>query len=299
MITYKQINKVLGLSVPENIEFHALGLVDSKQFGTLTFCNDKRFIRTVNSNPNITGVFIKDDMKQDIIDTKTVIAVDDPYWSFFTLANYIGELNYTQSPSIVDPSAQIHETAHVSDFNVKIGKNVTVGPNVTIMPDVEIHDNCMIQANTVLGCDDVEAKMTSKGLIYVFHDAKLVINENVRVGANTTIVKGLYGRDTVIGPNSFISADCHISHSVQIGEQCLILNCSINGSVIIGNRVRINPGAVISNQIHIGDNAYITLGAVVIRDIEPHDKVSGNFAINHNRYLYKFIKNFGPIESSA
>lgn len=178
---------------------------------------------------------------------------------------------------------------------MSIGKNVVIGPNSTILPDVIIADGCRVGSNSVLGCDDVEAKNTSKGLLNVFHDGQLILDDNVSIGSNCTLVKGIYSQDTIVKSGSFISNNCHIGHRVQIGNNCLILTCSICGGATIGDNVRINPGAIVSNQIVIGDNAFVTLGSVVIKDVKPNEKVTGNFALEHNRFMYKYIKMFGPL----
>jgi UDP-3-O-[3-hydroxymyristoyl] glucosamine N-acyltransferase len=57
------------------------------------------------------------------------------------------------------------------------------------------------------------------------------------------------------------------------------------GSTVVGDDVWIGPGAIISNELDIGDAAFITLGAVVTKNIARGEKVSGNFAIPHSRFL--------------
>ena len=296
MISKNTINDLLGISCNASEDFQHIGLANSDKEKTLSFCLSEKFVHQINANANITGVITTSELESDLNGAKQVIVVDDPLWAFFTLYNGIAEANYTRVPTVIADSAKVHDSAYVSEYNVKIGENVVIGPNTSILADVEIGDGCVIGANTVLGCEDVEVKMTSHGPISVFHESKLIVEDKVSIGANTTVIKGIYGRDTVIGGNTFVSADCHISHGVQIGRHCFILNCSLSGSVTVGNRVRINPGAVISNQVKLGDGAQITLGAVVVKDVKSNEKVAGNFAIEHNRFLYNFTKTFGPIK---
>jgi UDP-3-O-[3-hydroxymyristoyl] glucosamine N-acyltransferase len=59
----------------------------------------------------------------------------------------------------------------------------------------------------------------------------------------------------------------------------------ILGSTVVGNDVWVGPGAIVSNELDIGDKAFITLGAVVTRDVGVGEKVSGNFAVPHDRFL--------------
>lgn len=295
MISKNTINDLLGISCNASEDFQHIGLANSDKEKTLSFCLSEKFVHQINANANITGVITTSELESDLNGAKQVIVVDDPLWAFFTLYNGIAEANYTRVPTVIADSAKVHDSAYVSEYNVKIGENVVIGPNTSILEDVEIGDGCVIGANTVLGCEDVEVKMTSRGPISVFHESKLIVEDNVNVGANVTIAKGIYGRQTIVGSGTFVGVRSYISHGVHVGENCFILNCSICGSADIGNNVRINPGAVISNQVTVGNGAQITLGAVVIKNVKNDEKVAGNFAIDHNRFLYKFTKTFGPI----
>lgn len=295
MITHKDIYEVLGNNIPNTESYQYFGLADSKMINTLTFCDNEKFINQILKNDNISGVFTTNDFQDKFRNHKNIIICKDPRWSFYTLFNSLARKNYIKNPTIIDSSAEIHKTTYVSEYNVSIGKNVIIGPNSTILPDVTIKDNCRVGSNSVLGCDDVEVKNTSQGLLAVFHDGKLILHENVNIGSNCTLVKGIYNQDTIVKSGSFISNNCHIGHRVQIGNNCLILTCSICGGANIGDNVRINPGAIISNQIVIGDNAFVTIGSVVIKDVKANERVSGNFALEHNRFIYKYIKMFGPL----
>jgi UDP-3-O-[3-hydroxymyristoyl] glucosamine N-acyltransferase len=293
VITHAEIFGALGINISKNIAFGQLGLANCSEANTLTFCDDKNYVSVINENDNILGVFCTPEIGIQIENSKELIAVDDPRWYFYTLYNYVARKNYTKIPTVIDKSAKIHETAFVSDYNVIIGKHVMIGPNSTILPDVIVNDNCRIGASSVLGCDDLEIKDTSRGLLKVFHDGKVKLSSDVSIGCNCTITKGFFNQDTTVGSGSFVSNNSFIGHRVQIGVNSLILACIICGSAKIGNNVRINPGAVVSNQINIGDNASVTLGSVVVKDVEQNKKVTGNFAIEHNWFMYKYYKIFG------
>jgi UDP-3-O-[3-hydroxymyristoyl] glucosamine N-acyltransferase len=295
MITYKHINEIIKHEFPENISFNNIGLVGCSEKNTLTYCIDQKYIHPINSNKNITGVIIQEKLKAKLRNDILPILADEPQLAFFKLYNHVHMSLYKKIKTKIDRTAIIHKSSSIAEHNVIIGKNVTIEPNVSILPDVVIGDNCVIKANAVLGVDDVEAKMTSEGLINVFHNGKIIIQENVSIGANTTIVKGVYGQDTIINQGTFVSNNCHIGHSVQIGKDCLILTCFICGSSKVGDCSRISPGAVISNKISIGKNAHISIGAVVIKNVSPNTSVSGNYALEHKRFLYKHIKTYGPL----
>lgn len=289
-----------GLKIPSNIFFDFLGLSNSVTPNTLTFLDDERFIASIVSNDNITGVVSTEKLISSLSNLTTskylnYIISTEPRFDFYKLYNHLAKNNYIRIDSIIHHTAQIHPKAYVSDHNVIIGENVVIGPNVSIFEDVEIGSNTIIGANTVLGCDDAEIKRTSKGLLKVFHDGKLIIGKNVDIGSGCVIDKGFKNLDTVIGDGTLISNYCMVAHSTKIGNNCMILQCIICGSVKIEDDVRVSPGAVISNQIKIGSGADIGIGSIVVKDVPSKAKVSGYYAIDHKKFLYNYVKTFGKI----
>jgi UDP-3-O-[3-hydroxymyristoyl] glucosamine N-acyltransferase len=62
-------------------------------------------------------------------------------------------------------------------------------------------------------------------------------------------------------------------------------NAVVAGSSVLGERVWVGPSATISNGLTVGDDASISLGAVVTRDVAPRARMTGNFAVEHERFL--------------
>lgn len=177
---------------------------------------------------------------------------------------------------------------------VKLGKNVRIGHNCTLDGDITIGDNtiiwnhvtllnrvsvgqeCEIQSGTVIGHDgfayteDADHKKTM-----VKHFGGVSIGDQVLIGENCCINRGTID-DTVIGRGAKIAHLCHVAHNVQIGENVfLISGCIVNGSCQIKNNAYI-AGLVVRNQSVIGENAFVGLGAVVVKDVEPGQTVVGN-----------------------
>lgn len=283
------LKNITGLNSDTDFECKQCGLSNTDIKDTLSFIDSDKYLSELNSNDNITVVITNHNLASRI-KNKTIVLCDDPRYYYYTLYNYIARHNYKKQDSTIADSAQIHPKSFIAEYNVKIGENTIIEPNVTILSDVEIGNNCVIGANSVLGCDDAEIKVTSKRFLKVFHDGKLIIGNNVEIGANCTIDKGFLNKPTIIGDNTKIANTSLVGHCSEIGKNCLILCCIICGSTKIGNSVRINPGATISNTISIGDFAQISIGAVVVENVEPYGRVTGNFAINHNTFLKRFSK---------
>ncbi|MGB0684029.1 MAG: hypothetical protein ACPGOV_15070 [Magnetovibrionaceae bacterium] len=286
-ITHKEIADATGLRFSASVSFSKLALVNERQPDSLSFIDDPAFLPALQANDTIGGVFLTQALAENLASSSLELLVcPDPRWAFYSLFNFLARKRYEDRPSEIDPAAEVHPTAFVSAHNVKIGPRTIVGPKAVILADVQLGADCCVGAGSVLGCDNAEVKKTSQGLLKVFHDGELRISDHVDIGANCTIDKGFSFRDTVIGAGCAIANTTFIGHGAHIGEHCLLLACSILGSATINNEARINPGAVISNQVEVGAGAIITAGAVVVRDVAAGQKVSGNFAVDHNRFLY-------------
>jgi len=290
-IDWKIIYDCVGLSISKKLLFSKLDLVNSKEKNILSFIDNQKYIRDCNNNNNVIGIFTTPILSKHFTRTKkAVIECDDPRFVFYSLYNTIAERSYIKTKTEIDCESSINKSAQISEFNVKIGKRVVIEANVVINPDVEIEDDCRICAGSILGADGYELKRTSKGIVSVSHDGILHIEKNVFIGCNTIIYKGFSYRHTIIGESTKIDSLVYIAHSVNIGKRCFVVGKSmICGSATVGNNVWIGPGSVISNGVIIEDNANISIGAVVIQNVKSNDKVSGNFAINHLKFI-KFIK---------
>jgi len=281
------LKTALGFDVPQAISCSGLGLIDSDRPHTLTFLDQERYRSNIETNPNVAAVFITSALASQVTrrDVQKIVC-DDPRHAFYVLLAFIAQASYEKRKSLIHATAQIHPRAYISDYNVDIGENVRIEPNATILPDVTIEKNSIIRAGAVVGSEGFEHKRTSRGLVSVVHDGRVVIGGHVEVGAGCCIDKGFSFRQTILGEFTKLDNLVHIAHGVQIGRRCLIAACAmVAGSVTIGDDVWIGPGATLSNQIVVESGASITLGSVVVKDVKEHERVTGHFAIPHRTFL--------------
>ena len=274
-----------------------IGLLDSVLPNTLSVLNNKEFVPKLIRNKNITGLIVSEEISNIVSKNIECYISSDPFYDFFTLFNHFYKSNKSYTKSLISKSAEIHESAFIAEMNVVINEGVRIGANAVILEDVTIGMGTIIGEGSVLGSTSIEAKATSQGIIDVLHNRNVEIGREVMIGANCTIDKGIYDRDTLIGDETRLGNNTMIYHGSQIGKKCLIISCTICGSATIEDGVRINPGSTISSKILVKENSTVTLGSVVMSTVESGTRVSGNFAINHERYLSKFVKAFGPINS--
>jgi UDP-3-O-[3-hydroxymyristoyl] glucosamine N-acyltransferase len=294
-INSTQINQIIETDCLD-YNFSTLGLVNSTIENTLAFIDSEKFINEAIKNFNIKGLFILDEIKESILiqrpDIKLIIC-GDPRYYFYSLQNYIAHLNFESSKfeSKISRTAQIHKSASISEYNVVIEDNVVIEPNVTILADVYIGKESIVRAGAVLGSEGFEHKRTSMGILSVKHDGKVIIGSNVEIGANCTISKGFAFLHTTIGNDTKLDNLVHVAHGVTIGDRCFLpACCMIAGSCVIGDDVWIGPGASISSQIKIDNQAFITIGSVVTKNVLEGDRVTGNFALSHQKFL-RILKN--------
>jgi acetyltransferase-like isoleucine patch superfamily enzyme len=284
-ITGKLIESVTGLKLPDDHYGTQLGLINdflhSAEKEVISFIDDEKYIHQVNNNKCLKSIFTTVSIWKNIKNDQLIpIFCDDPRYYFYFLFNYISKENYLKEPSIIANSAKIHPKSFISEYNVIIGKNSIIEPNVTILPDVKIGNNVIVHAGATIGSEGFEHKRTSRGLLSVFHKGKVIISDNVGVGANTCIDKGLI-RDTIIGQYVKIDNLVHIAHSVSIGQNSIITaGVIISGSVEIGENVWLSPGVVVLNGIRIGNNSYVGINSLVLRKVKENDKVFGIPAIS-------------------
>jgi len=171
----------------------------------------------------------------------------------------------------IGPNAVIGEACVLGD-DVRVGANASlshclVGHRVRIYPGVRI------------GQDGFGFAPDRTGFVKVPQLGRVVIGDDVEVGANSTIDRGA-GPDTVIGPGTMIDNLVQIGHNVQIGRQCvLVAQVGISGSTRLGDFVMIGGQGGLAGHLTIGSGAQIGAQAGVMRDVEPGEKVVGAPAI--------------------
>jgi UDP-3-O-[3-hydroxymyristoyl] glucosamine N-acyltransferase len=187
-------------------------------------------------------------------------------------------------------SSRIHPTAYIANRNVRIGERCEIGPKASILEGSILEDDVVIRAGSVISTEGFEFAHIDKKIMPIIHTGGVLLHNRVEIQANCCISKAVFGGFTEIGEGTKLDNLIHIAHNVIIGERCLIAACAmVAGSAKIGDDVWIGPSASISSEVEIGDRAWITLGSVVTKNVGPDQRVTGNFAINHDRFI-AFLK---------
>ena len=170
-------------------------------------------------------------------------------------------------------------------MGVKIGRNVDIHPGVVVYDDTIIGNRVTVRANVVLGAEGLDYGRNKKGeLKRIPHMSYLIIEDDVDIGSNTTVQKGIL-RPTVIGKDTKIGPNCDVGHEVKIGKHCIITGMTfIAGATEIGDHTFIAPHSTIKNSIKIGSNVFVGIGSLVLHDVPDGTIVVGRPAIEIEKY---------------
>ena len=230
---------------------------------------------------------------------KALLISDDPFRDFNKLTDYFKP--FQKSVENISSSAEIGENTVIQPNSfignhVKIGKNCIIHSNVSIYDYTVIGDNVTIHSNTVLGASAFYYKNRPEGFDQLKSGGRVIIEDNVDVGAACTIDRGVSG-DTTIKKGTKIDNQVHIGHDTIIGEKCLIASqVGIAGCVVIENEVTIWGQVGITSGITIGEKAVISAQSGVSKSLAGHTSYFGTPADTF-RKKYKEIASIRLIPS--
>jgi len=225
---------------------------------------------------NVEGLIL---LVKDEIPGYTCIIVQNPQEVLIDIINYIiaSVGFYEKYIKSIIPNSVIFGQNVVIEKNVKIGEGTIIEHNVVIHSGTKIGKNCLIRTNTSIGGGGYGyVKKTDGSLIKSLHLGGVELSDDVEVGANCCIVRGIVN-DTYIAQGVKIDNLVHIAHDCYIDEGAFIIACSeLSGYVRVGKRSRIAPNACVKQRVVIGDDVLVGMGAVVLKDIPDSTTVVGN-----------------------
>ncbi|KAF2506820.1 UDP-3-O-(3-hydroxymyristoyl)glucosamine N-acyltransferase [Flavobacterium zhairuonense] len=235
--------------------------------------------------------------KVDCPEGKALLISDDPFRDFNTLTKHFKPFQFTNVA--IAQTAEIGEGTVIqpNSFignNVKIGKNCLIHSNVSIYDHTVIGDNVIIHAGTILGADAFYYKKRPEGFDQLISGGRVVIEDNVGIGALCTIDKGVTG-DTTIGAGTKIDNQVHVGHDTIIGKKCLIASqTGIAGCVIIEDEVTLWGQVGTTSGITIGAKAVIMGQTGVTKSVEGGKSYFGT-PIEESREKLKQLANIKKI----
>jgi UDP-3-O-[3-hydroxymyristoyl] glucosamine N-acyltransferase len=157
---------------------------------------------------------------------------------------------------------------------VTIGRRCVVGPASTIGFAL-IGNGVQISANVVIGEAGFGVAVGPRGLIDIPQLGRVIIQDNVSIGAHTCIDRGAFD-DTVIGENSKIDNLVQVAHNVVVGRNCVIAgHCGLSGSAVVGDGVQMGGRVGLADHVVIGAGARLAAAAGVMHDVPAGESWCG------------------------
>ena len=182
---------------------------------------------------------------------------------------------------------------------VSIGKDTRLMPNVTVLDGTVLGERCIINSGAVLGSEGFGFAPSKEGWVKVPQIGRVVIGNDVEIGANTTIDRGAIG-DTVIGDDVKLDNQIQIAHNVRIGDHTAIAACTgISGSTSIGKNCMIAGQVGIAGHLSICDNVVITGKTMVSASIRHPGVYSGSLHAEEARSFRRNAARFAQLDELA
>ena len=280
---------LVGARTQRDATFTSLGFASHDAPRMLVFLESEAHLDGVLANPVIVGVLASEALAAAVPERLGLAVAANPRLAFYTLHNHLVERTDfygARRATQVAASARVDASAHVAEHDVRIGERVVVEPRAVIMPRVVLEDDVIVRAGTVVGSQGLQASVVDGRMLKVAHGGGVIMRRGAEVHSNSCIDRAVFGGFTEVGEDSIIANLVYVAHNVRIGKRCRVAaNAAIGGSTTLGDEVYVGPGAAISSELRVGDGAVVSLGAVVTRDVLPGQRVSGNFALDHERFI--------------
>ncbi len=296
------------------VKVGSFGKIEEANEGQLTFLANPKYEEYVYTT-EASVIIVNESQQFRQSPDATLIRVPDAYTAFAALLTKYQEMlmqqmNGIEQPSYVHSSSVIGEDVYVGAFayisanvvvgkNVKIfpgvflGSNVQIGNNTVIYPGVRIYHECIIKNNvtvhagSVIGSDGFGfAPQSDTSFKKVPQIGNVVIEDNVEIGANTTIDRATIG-STIIRAGAKLDNLIQIAHNVEVGNNTVMAAQSgISGSTKIGNNVMIGGQAGLAGHLQIADGCKINAQSGVSKSLRaPNTAVTGSTAYDYAKAM--------------
>lgn len=256
----------------------------------------RKYLNELRRSQGVSAVLATPDLADDIPDQFAVASCTNPLEMLFKIHSELCGENYYWGPArepVIGENTAIHPTAQIAGHDIVIGNNVRIEENAIIRPHTIIGDDSLIGPGAILGCEGFQTAFVDGRQILQPQSGGVKIGRGTSILAMATITRATFGGFTAIGDEVVIDNLTQIAHDVVIGNRTRVAAGSVvSGRATIGEKVYIAPNATISNGVQICDGAKITLGSVVINNVAQGETVTGNFAVNHLKFMKDLAKRF-------
>ena len=281
--------------------------LDRASHGTIAFLANERYASQLKTTA--AGAVIVGEAQREATDLPRIVC-GDPYVYFARVATLLNPEPAVRAghhpTAAVHAGAKVAQDAEIGPFAVieahatvgagcivgagcYVGEGVVLGSGVRLFPHVTIYAGCVIgdrvrlHSGVVIGADGFGIAMDRDRWVKIPQIGRVVIGDDVEIGANTTVDRGAIG-DTVIEEGVKLDNQIQVAHNVRIGAHTAIAACAgVAGSARIGRYCRIGGASGIAGHITIADHVEISAHTIITRSIDEPGTYTGAYPFEPNR----------------
>ena len=297
--------------------------LDSAQNGHITFLASSKYRMQLAATR--AGAIILAAADADVTHIPRIVC-DNPYAYFAKVSALMNPMPHALPgihPSAVigegvrlDPSVHIAAHVVIGDDSIigagsvimegcSIGARVTIGAEARLYPRVVVYHDCVLgnrliaHSGVVIGADGFGIAMDEGRWLKIPQIGRVVIGDDVEIGANTTIDRGALD-DTVIEDGVKLDNQIQVAHNVRIGAHTAIAGCvGIAGSTTIGRYCRIGGSAGILGHLQIADNVEISSFTLIGKSIREPGSYTGIFPFSKSEEWRKNASHLRHLDGLA
>lgn len=309
MVTIEDVAKHIQAKIVGNTTqtLRGIAALDKAKTGELSFL-EKSAYKKYLVDAKASAIILRE---ADAADCPcTALIVSDPYVAYAKAAQLFlpARKAFTGAhPTVVmGANCEIAENVTIDPYTVlgdgvkiasgvRIGPQCSIGDNVEIGADTQIHARvtiysdcvvgalCEISSGAVIGADGFGLARDASGWIKIPQVGRVVIHDEVRIGANTTIDRGAMD-DTILHKGVQLDNQIQIAHNVHVGPYTAMAACvGVAGSTRIGGNCLIGGAVGINGHINIADNVMITAMSGVINSINTPGVYASTSPLQENK----------------
>jgi UDP-3-O-[3-hydroxymyristoyl] glucosamine N-acyltransferase len=299
---------------------HSVGTLTHADAGQISFLANSKYKKYLQDS-RAGAVIVSQGLGAEV--QTNAIEVSDPYVAYALIATLLHPQISDQAgihpTAWIDPEAEVADTAsigpHVTiekgarvadnvviaagcviERDVQIGPDCHIKSNVTLCREVQLGERVVIHPGVVIGADGFGIANDKGRWIKVPQVGRVVIGDDVEIGANTTIDRGAID-DTRIGNGVKLDNQIQIGHNVTIGDHTVIAGCvGIAGSTKIGSHCAIGGGTGIAGHIEIADGVQLTGMSMVTKSITEAGVFSSGIPVEPARQWHKNVIRYRQME---
>lgn len=308
----------------ENVKVATFARIEEGHPGALSFLANPKYTHHIYSTESSVVLVRKDFVPEHPVKA-TLIRVEDPYATVAHLLEMVTEMTKVEkvgieSPAFIADGVEVPADAYIGAF-AYIGKGVKLAPGVKIYPQSYVGDNCeigegtilyagvkiyhdckvgcgcIIHSGAVIGADGFGFAPVEGGYEKIPQTGNVVIDDDVEIGANTTIDRAMMGA-THIGKGVKLDNLIQIAHNCSVGPHTVMAaQVGIAGSAKVGAQCMIGGQVGLVGHIAIADGTQIGAQSGVNKPTKPGDRIMGAPAVEMGEYARSlvYVKKLGSL----